>query len=209
VIRAVEFAASYVYSPGGVCATSERSRLLRTLLKAGDPELILRCARRVRQQAAELPLFAGLFTPRTVLIPVPRSTPHAAGSIWVAEHLAIALVREGLARCAWTGLRRIRAVRKSATAITGRRPSVSSHYDSFAIEDCAAALEHIILVDDVVSKGRTLLAAATRVQEALPHAQIRAFAMVRTMGLVPDVSLLVDPCRGHIRWKAGDARRSP
>jgi hypothetical protein len=59
------------------------------------------------------------------------------------------------------------------------------------------------------TKGRTLLAAATRVQEALPHAQIRAFAMVRTMGLVPDVSLLVDPCRGHIRWKAGDARRSP
>jgi hypothetical protein len=209
LIRTVEFAASYVYSPGGLCATSERSRLLRTLLKAGDQELIRKCAWRVRRQAADLPLFAGLFTPHDVLVPVPRSTPHVPGSIWVAEHLASALVRVGLARCAWTGLHRIRAVRKSATAIAGRRPTVLSHYDSFAIEGSVEALEHIILVDDVVSKGRTLLAAATRVQEALPHARIRAFAMVRTMGMVPDVSSLVDPCRGHIRWKAGDAHRSP
>jgi hypothetical protein len=209
LIRVVEFAASYVYSPGGLCAASQRSRLLRTLLKAGDPQLILRCAWRVRQQAAELPLFAGLFTPRDVLVPVPRSTPNAAGSTWVAEHLAVALVREGLAQCVWTGLHRMRAVRKSATAIAGRRPTVLSHYDSFAFDDCAEAPDHIILIDDVVSKGRTLLAAATRVQEVLPHARIRAFAMVRTMGLIPDVGNLVEPCRGQIRWKAGDAHRNP
>lgn len=127
----------------------------------------------------------------------------------MAEHLATALVREGLAQRTWTGLRRIRPVRKSATAIAGRRPTVLSHYDSFAIDDSFEAPEHIILVDDVVSKGRTLLAAATRVQEVLPHARIRAFAMVRTMGLIPDVGNLVEPCRGQIRWKAGDAHRSP
>lgn len=127
----------------------------------------------------------------------------------MAEHLAIALVREGLARRAWAGLHRIRAVRKSATAIAGRRPTVLSHYDSFAIDDCVEEMDHVILIDDVVSKGRTLLAAATRVQEALPNAQIRAFAMVRTMGLVPDVVHLVEPCRGQIRWRAGDAHRNP
>jgi predicted amidophosphoribosyltransferase len=127
----------------------------------------------------------------------------------VAEQLATALVCEGLARCVWTGLHRIRAVRKSATAIAGRRPTVRSHYDSFAIDDRVEAPDHIILIDDVVSKGRTLLAAAMCVREALPHARIRAFAMVRTMGLVPDVIQLVDPCRGHIRWKAGDAHRNP
>jgi predicted amidophosphoribosyltransferase len=188
---------------------SERSRLLRKLLKAGDQDLILRCASRVHQQATELTLFAGLFTPSDVLIPVPRSAPHVPGSTWVAAHLASALVREGLARGAWTGLHRVRAVRKSATATAGRRPTVFSHYDSFAMDVCVEAMEHIILIDDVVSKGRTLLAAATRVQEALPHAQIRAFAMVRTMGLIPDVAHLVDPCRGQIRWKAGDAHRTP
>ena len=59
------------------------------------------------------------------------------------------------------------------------------------------------------NKGRTLLAAATRVHEAFPCAQIRAFALVRTMGLVTGIPRLLDPCKGEIRWRSGDAHRSP
>ena len=59
------------------------------------------------------------------------------------------------------------------------------------------------------TKGRTLLAAASRVHEAFPCAQIRAFALVRTMGLIPGVQQLLDPCKGEIRWRSGDAHRSP
>jgi hypothetical protein len=65
------------------------------------------------------------------------------------------------------------------------------------------------LVDDVVTKGRTLLAAAARVQEAFPCAEIRAFALIRTMGLTRNVERLVDPCIGEIRWRGGDACRTP
>jgi hypothetical protein len=61
----------------------------------------------------------------------------------------------------------------------------------------------------VVTKGRTLLAAASRVHEAFPGAQIRAFALVRTMGFIPGLEQLLDPCKGEIRWKAGDAYRTP
>jgi hypothetical protein len=59
------------------------------------------------------------------------------------------------------------------------------------------------------TKGRTLLAAATRLQEAFPHARISAFALLRTMGYIRCVNQLVDPCVGQIRWRAGDAHRSP
>jgi hypothetical protein len=59
------------------------------------------------------------------------------------------------------------------------------------------------------TKGRTLLAAASCVHDAFPCAQIRAFALVRTMGFVPGVQQLLDPCKGEIRWRAGDAYRSP
>jgi hypothetical protein len=59
------------------------------------------------------------------------------------------------------------------------------------------------------TKGRTLLAAASRLHEAFPAAQIRAFALVRTMGLIPSVEHLLDPCKGEIRWQAGDAYRCP
>jgi hypothetical protein len=61
----------------------------------------------------------------------------------------------------------------------------------------------------VITKGRTLLAAASRVQETFPYAQIRAFALVRTMGLISGVEQLLEPCMGEIRWRAGDAHRSP
>jgi adenine/guanine phosphoribosyltransferase-like PRPP-binding protein len=100
-------------------------------------------------------------------------------------------------------------VHKSATAAPGERPSVHLHYESFFIERPAVSPERIVLIDDVVTKGRTLLAAATRVHEAFPCAQIRAFALVRTMGLIAGVNQLLDPCKGEIRWRAGDAHRSP
>jgi hypoxanthine phosphoribosyltransferase len=83
------------------------------------------------------------------------------------------------------------------------------HYESFAVDSGTAAPAEILLVDDVVTKGRTLLAAATRLQEAFPNARIRAFALLRTMGMIASVEQLLDPCVGQIRWRAGDAHRSP
>jgi len=171
---------------------------------------MLKYALRVHQQATDSPLLAGFFGTTDVLVPVPGSAPSGAGVSWVAKHLAAALVNEGLGGSAWSGLRRVSAVRKSATAAPGERPSVHLHYESFLIERPEMPPpERIVLIDDVVSKVRSLLAAASRVHEAFPCAQIRAFALVRTMGLVTSIQQLLDPCRGEIRWKSGDAHRTP
>jgi predicted amidophosphoribosyltransferase len=209
VIRSITYASCYVCSPTGTGAVCERSRLLRALLKAGDASFMLKYALRVRQQANESPLLIGFFGATDVLVPVPGSTPRLSGDRGAAEHLAVALVNEGLGGTSWSGLRRIRAVRKSATADPGKRPSVNVHYESFSVEAPPIPPESIVLIDDVVTKGRTLLAAATRVHEAFPCAQIRAFALVRTMGFVSGVQQLLDPCKGEIRWRAGDALRDP
>jgi predicted amidophosphoribosyltransferase len=215
MIRAVRFASCYVYSPIGSCEISECSRLLCSLLKAGDTRFIFKYAVRVRQQAIENPGLAGFFGAGDILIPVPTSVPRNRASVTVTEHLAAALLSQGLGRCAWSGLRRAIAVRKSATAPPGARPTVGKHYDSFAIE-CTdplpmlpSGLGQIVLIDDVVTKGRTLLAAAARLHEAYPSARIRAFALLRTMGMVAEVDRLLDPCVGEISWRAGDAHRSP
>jgi hypothetical protein len=53
------------------------------------------------------------------------------------------------------------------------------------------------------------LAAAARLREALPDTQIRAFALLRTKGMISDLTNLLEPCRGEIRWLRGDARRMP
>jgi pyrimidine operon attenuation protein/uracil phosphoribosyltransferase len=67
----------------------------------------------------------------------------------------------------------------------------------------------MVLIDDVITKGRTILAAAARLHEAFPGADIRAFALVRTMGLLADVAGPLGPCQGVVRWAGGDAWRDP
>jgi predicted amidophosphoribosyltransferase len=211
MIKAVAFASCYVYSPCGACATSERSRFLCALIKAGDARMILKYATRVRQQASHSPPLAGFFSSTDVLIPVPGSEPRDKGFGSITDHLAAAFVREGLGRRAWAGLQRVRAVPKSATAAPGGRPTVGTHFDTFAVEhtDAIPGSAQIVLIDDVITRGRTLLAAAMRLHEAFPLAHIRAFALLRTMGFTPDVDRLLDPCVGEITWRAGDAHRNP
>lgn len=101
------------------------------------------------------------------------------------------------------------AVPRSAAAKPCERPTVHRHYVSMAVERAGPVLDQVLLVDDVITKGRTLLAAASRLQTAFPAARIRAFALLRTRGLDPEVERLLDPCLGEIRWRAGDAQRRP
>jgi len=155
-----------------------------------------------------------------VLVPVPGSDP-ARRARWVGERLAWCLKEIGLAAEVWPVLQRQYAVRKSAFSPAGERPSLSEHYNSFAIErgawspaqtSCACQLGanglRLTLVDDVVTRGRTLLAAAARLREAFPAAEIRAFALLRTLARNEALYGLLDPRQGEVRWIAGDARRT-
>ena len=209
MIARVAFASCYVYSPAGTGGICERSRLLRSLLKEGNARLMKKYAARVHQQVAESAPLAGFFQASDLLVPVPGSRPKPEAADWVTADLAHALVQEGLGGSVWHGLRRVHAVHKSATASPGARPTVVLHYESLLLEHPPATVERVLLIDDVITKGRTLLAAASRVHEAFPGAQIRAFALLRTMGMIDAVQRLIDPCRGEIRWVAGDARRTP
>jgi len=135
-----------------------------------------------------------------------------AHSPWVALRLAELLCETGLAAAVVPALSRSVQVRKSATAARGQRPTVLQHYRSFAF-DAAALAEHrcarLLLVDDIVTKGRTFLAAAWRVQESCPAVAIRAFATLRTMSCTGQFRRLFDPCLGEITWTGDDACRYP
>jgi hypothetical protein len=190
---------------GAVC---EASRRLCARVKALDPQWLPRYAGLVYRASLHHPQLAGLFAPGAVLVPVPGSAP-GNDAPWVASQLAMALRDVGLAGTVWLGLRRQFAVRKSATALSGERPTVHEHYESFSVIPAPAVIRRIVLIDDVITKGRTLLAAAARLQGQFPHADIRAFALIRTLGFEPRVEHLIAPCQGVIRWAGGDARREP
>jgi len=209
MIRKIAFASCYVYSPGGAGAVAERSRLLCSLLKSADTHFMQKYAARVSQQVAAHEPLADYFDGAPVWVPVPGSAPVVSDTRTVAETLSEALVNAGVGRDIWTGLCRRRAVRKSATSCPGKRPTVGAHFESFAIAMDTPPPPRVVLIDDVITKGRTLMAAAMRLHDAFPGTAIRAFALLRTMGRVAGINQLVDPCIGVIRWRAGDAHREP
>jgi hypothetical protein len=100
-------------------------------------------------------------------------------------------------------------VTKSATAPSAGRPTVQQHYDSLAAMPARGGIQRVVLIDDVITKGRTLLAAAARLRLELPSSDIRGFALVRTEGFVHRIRHLEELCHGVVRWAGGDARREP
>jgi adenine/guanine phosphoribosyltransferase-like PRPP-binding protein len=63
------------------------------------------------------------------------------------------------------------------------------------------------LVDDVITKGATLLAAASRLHETYPRAKVTGFALVRTLGFVDDVEQIVEPVIGMVTLRGDEAFR--
>ena len=182
---------------------------MRDAVKRADPAILADIAKRIRSlvQAGEFP---GFFGPDTTLIPVPGRAPRrSADTLWVPERICQELQRVGLAREIWPALRRAHVVPKSAFAAPGERPALQTHLDSLALTSAVPPTGKLLLVDDFVTKGRTLLAAAQTLSQSMPQVEVRAFAVVRTMGLVPDVDRILWPIVGEIRLEQDDAVREP
>ena len=207
--RTVPFASCFIYAPRGAGFLAMSARVLCHRIKTSDPVWIPRYAGCVAELLARTYMFRRIFARDALLVPVPGSAA-ALPRHWPAWQLATALRELGLACGVWSGLQRQLPVRKSATALSGERPTVWQHYASLSLGQVPAPVPHrLVLIDDVITKGRTLLAAATRLSSGLPHADIRAFALVRTLGFVSRVERLLEPCEGVVYWAGGDARREP
>lgn len=203
------FAACYIYAPRGEGLLSVGARLLCRRVKEADPKWLPRYAGQVAGLCARERPFAQLFAREAWLVPVPGCRPADTQST-AAWQLAVALQELGLACGVWPGLARQFPVRKSATALRGERPTVRQHYESFSVcEAPRGPFQRLVLVDDVVTRGRTLLAAATRLRGKFTHADVRAFALVRTMGFLSRADRLLAPCTGVVYWAGGDAQREP
>lgn len=206
---AVAMLTFYAYSPKGDSEVSERSRQLCARVKAGNPRWLKSYVARVHHEIRCSDRLASLFRSDSVVIPVPNCEMPRSRSPWIARRLAAELQEAGLVHEVWTGLRRLSAVEKSSVAWRWERPTVEQHYRSFAVIPTPTAPSHIVVVDDVVTKGRTIIAASMRLQSAFPNATITAFALVRTMGLVSNIERLFEPSLGQIRWNGTDAYRDP
>lgn len=209
LLSEVRFGAFLVYSPRGTSAISRRSRDWCYSIKSDIPPAISKVVQAMVQTLDTTPL-ADILSPEVTLVPAPKSALLVEGALWTPRRIAEELIGQGLGKEILPCVRRVTAVPKSASAGWGQRPSPQTHFESMAADPVLAKPSRVTVVDDVVTKGATLLAAASHVRGLFPSAEVRAFALVRTMGLTPDVERIVDSCVGYIRlglW--GDAVRDP
>lgn len=186
---------------------SRKSRDVCMSIKKAQPEILSRAATKVADYVGEGG-FPDLFAKDTVLVPAPRSSRLVPGALWPAERIAENLVKAGLGGEIQPSITRTESVPKAAYARPGERPSFDRHRETMSVSVNLLAPSRIVVVDDVITQGHMLGACVSLLREAYPRADIKAFALVRTMGLVPDVDRIVDPCLGTLTILDGGVSRS-
>jgi predicted amidophosphoribosyltransferase len=107
-------------------------------------------------------------------------------------------------------LKRTKPTTKSATAGVGQRQSPGVHYESIEVDHqrIITAPTSITIVDDVITRGSTFLAMYQRLAKAFPQAEIRCFAVVRTMSDV-QVDQIMSPVEGVTTFTGMHRLRQP
>jgi len=209
LVSEVAYGALLAYSPRGHAEVSRRSQDVCYRIKGCDPVTLERAIQLLREHVAGNGVLSPLFGPKVALVPMPRSAPLVEGALWPAEVISRAIVQADLAGNVVPCLTRAAAVPKSARAPRGGRPLVSRHLASMTVQPMVGIAERVLIVDDVITKGSTALAAASRLAEIYPKADIRIFALVRTKGLVPDIDRILDPTTGVIKLAGDEGDRQP
>lgn len=114
-----------------------------------------------------------------VLVPVPRHGLLRPGDLWPAQRICEELRRVGIGESTERCVERVTVVKRSSTAKPGERPSVREHYDSLRVKPLLVVPKRIVLVDDVVTRGATLIAAGSRLEEQFPGVELVAFTYAR------------------------------
>jgi len=79
-----------------------------------------------------------------------------------------------------------------------------------AVQKDLDSVQDILIVDDIVTRGATLLGAANRLRESYPGVPIKAFAAIRTVSTPSDFRDLIQPLRWTITLRPdGSTLRRP
>lgn len=147
---------------------------------------------------------SSFFSADTSLIPIPRSSPIRPDGLWVPERIAKAMVRRGIGNSVIACLNRAISVNKSSISTPANRPKAPDHYHSFSVKRIVSEPKDIVLIDDVITRGSTMIGAANRIANAFPEAKIKAFAAVRTITNPNDFTDWYDPQVGVITLNSLD-----
>lgn len=211
----LEFGALLTYTPRGISAQTQNSRNVMHALKRdgfiNNPPILMSewIAQTIQRKMNDLP-FASFFQPNTILVPVPKSSLMKPDTLWVPQRIAAAMALVGLGKQVELCLIRAKPVPKAALSSPSERPTAKMHYESICVQSSLCKPDEIVLVDDVITRGATLLGCANRLAEAFPQSHIHAFAAMRTISNPNEFQNVYSPCVGTIDlYETGDTFRRP
>ena len=173
--------------------------------KIGGEEAILTSdfiAAQIKQEIDQLP-FRPFFGRDVALVPIPKSSLITNDALWVPDRLALALQKSGLGNRQRL-LTRVSPVNRSSTSAPKDRPSPTQHYNSFSVNRALEVPEQIVLVDDIITRGHTLMGAAWRIQEVYPYKLIFGFAAMRAISRIVEFKDLYHPVVGTVSYRSGE-----
>lgn len=215
MIPFVEYASMFAYSPRGIEDAHKKSRDLTYGLKE---DRMVRCnvtaskmvACAVYEMAKSTDsLFAGYFGERYTLVPVPRSSLHKQDVLWVPLNLALHMKELKLGGSTAQLAERVKTIPSASGSPSDQRPTAKKHYETVEIKEPTHEIGDIILVDDVLTRGATILGVASKLAERFPDSTIKAFAAVRTISNAAEFTSLCRPAKGTITLSGKHTFRNP
>jgi len=213
----LEYAALFAYSPHGLSEEEKLSRSYRTAVK-GDESISISgqefsmsalIARTIEETRDGLP-FWRLFEEKPVLVPARSTSLMKPDSLWVPLRIATELHKAGSGSQVSTCLERVKPLQKAATSTSGNRPSAAQHQDSQRVQKLISDPNSILIVDDVVTSGATLVGSSKCLKAAFPNARISAFAAMRTVSNSNNFKEIIDPIINNIvLYPSGRTHRFP
>src|SRR5271166_1084773 len=183
-LKEIQFGSLLTFCPHGDSTVIRHSKDIRTAIKRDDfvvnpldesnPILMSEWIGQTMQQLQSQLPFTDYFGDDAVLVPTPGSSLMGPNTLWVPERISNALVGRGFGMRVVSCLRRTRAVPKAAFSLPENRLKPIDHYGTMEVQANLAPPSEMVLVDDIITRGATLLDAANRLSEAFPDTRIRA-----------------------------------
>jgi len=121
-----------------------------------------------------------IFNGTVGLVPVPGHSILYKFAALQSLQIAKSLMNVGLSSTIYNLIERTTTIRRSSFQITEERPTVEEHIETLEVFPQLINQETLVLVDDIVTKGTTLVACAQMLSKIYPEKEIKFFAAMRT-----------------------------
>lgn len=208
LIRELKFGSFLTYTPRGTTEDARKSQNIMLNLKNensfGEPpkstsEILVE---KIKNKIQDLP-FKDFFGTDVALVPVPKHSLMRKDALWVPDRIVKALEKQGLGK-RYACLKREIPVVRSSTAANADRPKAQKHFETIKCEKILPLPTKIVLIDDIVTRGSTLLGCASKIKEIFPESEIYAFAIIRTVSNANEFEKIEKPCAGVIDLRSND-----